>query len=345
MTTCAWHESRTHYGIVLNTSPNRFDGGAATFGSIFIDQDDPNTLFLFYSGAQDTNWSHAAIGLATSNNGLEFRKASNNPVLEGTLGSFCQKEALTPAVTRINNLFFMIFSGRPQTKWSSRRLGIAWADDPRGPWHIIGELIKPAYSWEGRGIDNGPSIIKLNNETVLVFYSNVSSSWFATFLRRLLIRRIGILKLRIRGTSMSKIEVHRFPANPLKHFNGPKGSWNESLFCPGYAQIQSAHYLFPAASTYSARFPYRQYIGIISSNSPFFRENVSRLKKLIDGPSEKSLIIPHIKSEIALDTPAPLWRAEGKLFLYYSVMDRADGVWKIALTTFDRQELEQVMMR
>jgi len=145
---------------------------------------------------------------------------------------------------------------------------------------------------------------------------------------------------------MSKIEVHRFPVNPLKYFNGSKGSWNESLFCPGYVQIEGVHYLFPAASTYSTGFPYRQYIGIISSNSPFFRENVSRLKKLIDGPLEKSLIIPHIKSEIALDTPAPLWKAEeGKLFLYYSVMDRADGVWKIALTTFDRQELEQVMMR
>jgi len=62
----------------------------------------------------------------------------------------------------------------------------------------------------------------------------------------------------------------------------------------------------------------------------------SKISKLIDGPTEKSQIIPNIKSEIALDTPAPYLDAEKhRLFLYYSVADRADKVWKTVLTTFN----------
>jgi hypothetical protein len=94
--------------------------------------------------------------------------------------------------------------------------------------------------------------------------------------------------------------------------------------------------MFPAASMYSVGFPYKQYIGMVTSNSHHFHKNMFRITKLIDGPLEKSKIIPSIKSEIALDMPAPLMNQEiRKLFLYYSVADRADGVWKTALTTFD----------
>lgn len=43
--------------------------------------------------------------------------------------------------------------------------------------------------------------------------------------------------------------------------------------------------------------------------------------------------MPNIKSQIALDTPCPIIK-EGKLYLYYAVMDRADKIWKTALTIF-----------
>jgi len=337
----AWLNRRVHHGVVLDVSQDGFDKGAAAFATVFIDKDDPTTSFMFYSGARDVYWSHSAIGLAISNDGLKFQKVSGNPILEGTGKSFCYKEAVTPAVTKVKNRLYMIFSGRP-SRWSSRRLGIAWADDPKGPWHLIGELIKPAFSWEGRWIDNGPSIVHLDEETVLVFYSNASSSLLGSFLRGYPIRRIGILKVRIRGTSKSRIEAHRFQRNPLKHLNGPRGSWNESLFCPGYMTIGGTHYLFPAASTYSIKFPHKQYIGMVASSSPFFIETESSTEILIDGPLEKSSIMPLIKGEIALDTPAPVLRTEeNELFLYHAVNDRADGVWKTALTTFDLKKSDQ----
>lgn len=332
-----WSKNRVHHGIVLDTSSQGFDRGSVISGSVFVDREDFNNLFLFYSGASDAASSHSAIGLATSNDGFEFRRVSKDPVFEGPRDSFCFKEAMTPAVTRVGNRFYMIFSGKPSAK-SYRRLGVAYADDPRGPWNLIGELIKPESLWEGRDLDNGPSIVKLDKETILIYYSNITSFKrrdIFTFLRRYPIRRIGILKVRFRGASMSSIQVYKFSGNPLKHLNGPKGSWNESVFCPGYLQLGSKHFLFPTTSTYSIGFPYKQCIGLAVSSSPYFSRDTTLLEKLIDGPSEKSLIHDQIKSEIAFDMPSPLLRTDkNELSLYYSVMNRSDGIWKVALTTF-----------
>lgn len=331
-------ESRTHCGVVLDVSPNRFDSGSASFGSIFIDEDNPNTLFLFYSGATNGQMRNSAIGLATSKNGLQFGKESKDPILRGSPKSFCHIQAVAPVVTKIQNRFFMVLSGKPSLN-SPRRVGMAYADDLNGPWHIIGEIIKPAQFWEGNEIDNGPSIAKIDKETILVYYSSITSPRafdILAILRRYAIRRIGILKVRIRGTSPSQIETMRFSGNPLKYLNGPKGSWNESVFCPGYIKLNEKHYLFPAASTCSVGFPYPQYIGMVTSSSPYFQKETSQTRKIIEGPSEKTQIIPNIKGKIALDTPAPYLDAERqKLSLYYSVADRANDVWKIALTTFD----------
>lgn len=330
--------SFSHHGVVLDVSSTGFDQKGASFGSFFVDKDDPETIFLFYSGSKNNKMIGASIGLATSSDRLNFRKEGKNPILIGSPSSFCHIQAVAPVVMKLHNRFYMILSGKPSLG-SSRRIGIAYADDPRGPWRIIGELIRPIRLWEGSGIDNGPSVVKIDNKTVLLYYSSITSTKaydLFTFLRRYPIRRIGLLKIRIQGTSLSSIETLRYAGNPLKHLNGPRGSWNESVFCPGHIKMDGTHYLFPTASTYSVGFPYKQYLGMAKSNSPYFHKNATQITKLIDGPKEKSKIIPNIKSEIALDTPAPYFDTEKrKLFLYYSVADRANEVWKIALTTFD----------
>jgi len=328
---------KVHHGIVLDVSQNGFDRGSVDFGSIFVNGDDPSVMFLFYCGTLDAEWSRSTIGLAVSNGGFKFRRTSDSPILEGDSDSFCHRQAFTPAVTRVGNRFYMVFSGS-RCSDKPRRIGIAYADDPKGPWRIIGEILKPTHLWEGVHLDNGPTLVKLDETTFLIFYSNITTPHnldiFAR-LRRYPIRRIGIAKIRIRGPSLSQIEVNKL-STPLKHLNGARGNWNESVFCPGYFQVNETRCLVPAASTYSVGFPYKQYIGIVTSNSPFFNRSQTRIKKLIDGPSEKSQIIPSIKSEIALDSPSPLIiKGKGKLFLYYSVADRVDYVWKIALTTFD----------
>ncbi|HKZ93511.1 MAG TPA: hypothetical protein VJ249_02870 [Candidatus Bathyarchaeia archaeon] len=333
-------QSKQHHGIVLDVSKNEFDQGSASFGSIFVDDDDPRTKLLFYSGALNGQMTKSGIGLATSKEGFLFHKESNEPVFRGDLGSFCHFQALVPIVMKVKHRFYMILSGKPSPN-EPRRIGMAYADDPKGPWHIIGELIRPGQFWEGNGIDNGCSVARIDEETILVYYSSITSPKTCdvfTFLRRYPVRRIGILKIRIRGTSRSNIEAMRFSGNPLKHLNGQKGTWNESVFCPGYIKLNDLHLLFPATSTYSTGFPYKQYIGLATSKSPHFPRETLKVRKLIDGPLEKSKIMPGIQSEIALDTASPYLDAgKHRLHLYYSVADRANESWKIALTTFSTE--------
>lgn len=331
-------ESLFHHGIVLDVSSTGFDSGSAAYCSIFVDEDDPSQLFLYYSGATNGQMRNSAIGLASSKNGLQFIRESKEPLLKGSLNTFCSAQAVAPTVIKIRNRFYMILSGKSSFN-SPRKIGIAYADDPKGPWHIIKELIKPTYLWEGNDIDNGASIIKVNDETVLVYYSSIMSPKLydiSAILRRYPVRRIGLLKVRIQGTSASQIEAMRFSGNPLRHLNGSKGSWNESVFCPGYVKLADKHYLLPATSIYSKGYPCKQYIGMVTSNSPYFNKDSSQAQILIEGSVERVKILPNAKSEIFLDTASPYFNAEKcQLFLYYAVADQANEIWKTALTTFD----------
>lgn len=310
-----------------------------------MDQDDPNKVFLFYSGVPDVGWSHGAIGLAVSNDGFNFRKVDDNPLIDGSENSFYAKEGVFPAVVKVKNRFYMVFTCRPSNK-HPRVLGIAYADDVKGPWDVIGKLIEPSYAWEGNHIENGPGIAHWSEDTVLVYYSSLSRrrtfrGFMARGLRRLripfpyfcFVRRIGILKVKIRGTTRSKIEALRYKNNPLGHLNGVRESWNESLFCPGYRLFDKTHCLFPVASIYSS-YPAKQSIGLTVSTQPFFPADGTSIRKLIDGSAEKKQIMPDSIGEIALDTPSPISRTKDDIYLYYGVMDRKDGVWKTALSTF-----------
>jgi len=321
-------------GVVLEASKKGFDAGAATFSTVLFDEENLDPIYLFYTGASEVvgphGWSSTSIGLAVSNDGLRFRKFTElNPILRSE--QFNYKEAVTPVVFKAGGYFYMVFAGKPPGK--RRRICIAYSEDPKGPWHFIKVLIKPKHLWEGRDIDLGPSAVKLTENEVLIYYSNVSRPpglWTRLFIPRYLLRRVGILKMKVR--SAKNIEVSRYKGNPLKHLNGPKGSWNESLFCPGYLRLRNAHYLLPSASTYSIGFPFKQYIGMITDSSPYFQRPES-VRILIDGPKEKEQIIPGIKSEIALDTPCPIVKGN-KIYLYFAVMDREYSIWKTALTIF-----------
>lgn len=302
--------------------PSRdFDAGASTFCCLFEEKNE-RKFYLFYTASVDNQWSSASIAVAKSRDGLSFKKLG--PVI--SIGV----QSVTPAVFEAFDRYYMVFAFKP-TKSKGRRLAIAVSDDPQGPWKFVQQLIEPEFEWEGKDIDIGPSVVCLNQNEFLIYYSNVSNNFS---LRRLIFgpkihRQIGILKLRI---SEHKMHFERFTKNPLSHLNGPRGSWNESLFCPGYLCIKDKHYLFPSASTYSIGFPYRQYIGLMKSSTPFF-EKLDFKDILIDGPRMKSQILPKVKSEIALDTPSPLMKGN-EMWLYYAVMDRADNIWKTSLSVF-----------
>jgi len=320
-----------HKGTILDVSESGFDAGGAAFASVFCDQENPDTIYLFYTGGADTALSRAGIGLAISSDGLRFQKLTDlNPLLEYDESN---GRAMTPAVFRVGCYFYMVYARNLPGQGA---IFMSYASDPKGPWHHIREIARPEHSWEQKHIDIGPSVVRLTEDEVLVYYSNVPGTLRAKFLQRCLfgskhpLRRIGMLRIRIR--SPSNLEIFKFEGNPLGHLNGPEGSWNESLFCPGYLRLGDVHYLLPATSTYSAGFPYRQYIGLAIDSSPYFQRPES-MRILVDGPREKDRILPGIRSEIALDTPCPVVRGH-KLYLSYAAMDRDNGVWRTVLTIF-----------
>ncbi len=330
---------KKHLGVILEPSETGFDAGAASFGCIFSEEDDPSKLYLYYSGAKDPEWKHVAIGLAVSHDGKEFKKFTQaEPLVDGEKGQFNSKESLTPAVVRIGNYYYMFFAGSSESAnplHYRRKIGVAYSNDPGGPWKVYGIIAEPLEYWEGRGIDLGTSIIKLSEREILIFYSNVNIKipFNVLFGYKFYRRCVGILKVKI--NSPSSIEALKYDGNPLRNLNGPKGSPNESLFCPGYFLFNNKHFLLPSMSTYSNGFPPHQYIGLTFDDNPYFK-NVTNISTLIDGSKEKKDILPHSKGEIALDTPFPIIM-ENKIYLYYSVMDRYDGIWKTALTVIDNK--------
>jgi len=330
---------KTHRGPILEPSEGGFDAGGATFCCAFVDDDDPSVTYLYYTGAKDPKWSHAGIGLAVSSDGQHFKKFEQSLLVDGSKGEFNSRQSATPAVVRLNNHFYMFFAGSSQNSFhvpGRSGIGAACSDDPRGPWKVAGQIAKPEAHWEGWGIDLGPSVVNLGGGRVLVYYSNVfntfpvklSYPFFPKYLRR----RLGLLSVTIR--SPTSIRAQKYGDNPLKHLNGPKGHPSESLFCPGHLSYDNRHVLLPSMSTYSAGFSFRQFI--VSDSTPFF-ENRNVVSVLIDGPSEKKEILD-ASSEIALDTPSPVLR-EDKVYLYYSAMDRHDGIWQTALSTIVRRSL------
>lgn len=261
-----------HHGIVLDVSDTGFDTHGATWASIFYNEPEICLFYTGFSGLSDHEDSKAKIGLAFSRNGLSFNKL-HEPVLDPE--EFNARRAITPAVFQIGSYLYMVFATDIKGKL---KIALAYSDDLKGPWQFIKIIKEPNHLWEGYNIDLGPAIVKYNGKnSILIYYDNIDNkiieyflkpSWWMTRRSLLWIRRLGILLLKIK--SPQDIEVEEFEQNPLKHLNGPLGSWNESVFCPGYIKLRKTHYLFPATSVYSIGFPYQQFIAIIEDRTPFF---------------------------------------------------------------------------
>ena len=112
---------KEHKGIILKPSKNSFDEGSSAFICAFVDSEEPKTTYLYYSGAKNTKWNQAGIGLAISNNGLNFKKfTKSNPLIECEKGKFNSRNSITPAVVRLRNHYYMFFVHllKPQEPYS-----------------------------------------------------------------------------------------------------------------------------------------------------------------------------------------------------------------------------------
>lgn len=131
------------------------------------------TYYMYYSASPAWNYNQFVIGLATSSDGVNWKKYSGNPVLSPTL----QWEGigvLYPAVIYDNNRFIMIYSNTDRTKF-----GIAYSNDGMNwtksttPTFTVSDTQKNLLH-----IDY-PFLIKIGNEYKLYYTGTFSDNSLA----------------------------------------------------------------------------------------------------------------------------------------------------------------------
>lgn len=140
----------------------------ATYACAFFDEDTDET-FLFYTEATP-DWSESHIEVAVSNDGIKFKPLSR----EEPLVKY-GRMTLTPAVFKVDDTFYMAFAFEGSDR--ERRIALARANDILGPYKILGELARPTALWEGHAVDLGPSVARISDRELLLFYSNTRTMW------------------------------------------------------------------------------------------------------------------------------------------------------------------------
>ena len=241
-------------------------------------------------------------------------------------------ESITPNAVRTPDGLMMAFAGRRAAN-ESRRIFIATAEALDGPWKVEGRPYVPREAWEGRNIDLGPGNM-VENGAVLFFYSSAYPRFrqvALTFLRKPHLpsrqnlmryekRRIGILRVNTK-------EPHDLGGGrePLP-LNCIRGTPCESVFCPGYADVNKVHLLFTACSNYSKGYPFEQSIGVVESASSPSTWSENQSIRTIVGSGD---LPPPFSSHPAFDTPDPVPLGNDTLTLYFSAMPRDLQRWSI----------------
>lgn len=313
--------------VLAGRNDGAFDSYSIAFPSVIKDGKE---IFLYYTGSPDKNWSHTSIGVAWSKDGIIFTKATDS-ILKDQSSSDFAKEAATPAVTKIGSNYFMVLSGRKR-RYNRRILGIACSDNPMGPFSLIKNLRKPEEPWEGFSIDNGTTLVKEDENTFFVYYSNCAPTLSDLMLRKTLRRRIGLLRVKIDGVSLASIHAEYLNSNPVVGLKGDVGDWNESTFCPGFFSDRGNNFFFFAASRYSVKPPY-QSIGYATVSSPLIHNVIGQPEKLIDG----TVFNLDKDAAIAFDSPSPI-KINHEISLFYSTMNRRTNRWQVVRSTISLEQ-------
>jgi predicted GH43/DUF377 family glycosyl hydrolase len=135
------------------------------------------TWFMWYSGRDG---STSRIGLATSPDGITWRKHPSNPVLDvGPAGAWDARYVEAPGVAFVNGVYYMLYTGRPE--FSQQQIGLAtsvdgieWKKYPGNP------VLAGAPGWEGSNV--GVSSLIARGDTFHLWYSaNGSGYWQAGY--------------------------------------------------------------------------------------------------------------------------------------------------------------------
>jgi len=139
-----------------------------------------NQYYLYYTGR---NMPYYSIGLAISNDGINFTKYSGNPILindkpwEGT-------GILYPTIFWENNVYKMVYMNAQGTGFGLAQSsdGINWTKDPQNPFFRKDQT---ANGWGNSNIAY-PNVVRVNND-FRIYYSGAANSYNPYY-------KIGFLK-------------------------------------------------------------------------------------------------------------------------------------------------------
>ncbi len=140
-----------------------------------------NQYFLYYNG-RNSNYTEK-VGLAISNDGINFTKYSGNPILindkpwEGS-GVMC------PSIYQENNIYKMVYMSAQGTGFgfATSTDGINWIKDPQNPFFIKEQTTN---GWGNANIAY-PNFIRVNDD-FRIYYSGAANSYNPYY-------KIGFLK-------------------------------------------------------------------------------------------------------------------------------------------------------
>ena len=94
--------------VLVHGPPGSFDSSQLGLGSVV--QMNATFFLMWYEGSNHISYLNGAVGLATSQNGINWTKYQGNPVLKST--SIDQKVIANPYVLRLKNTFNMWYTGK-----------------------------------------------------------------------------------------------------------------------------------------------------------------------------------------------------------------------------------------
>jgi len=159
----SWTKDTTN-NPVLTGSLGEWDEDGV--GSCCVIKESDTSYKIWYTGCKDYT---AAIGYATSSDGIVWTKSASNPVLEGSLGEWDEDGVLSPCVTKESDTSYKLwYTGRTddtldtvgsiQIGYATSSDGINWVKSGSNP-----VLVKGSPSdWDSRGVGVG-NVVMIDN--------------------------------------------------------------------------------------------------------------------------------------------------------------------------------------
>jgi len=149
-------------------SSGTWDDANVAFCDVYFDG---TTYYMWYTGNDGTR---SRIGLATSTDGRHWQRYTKNPVLTEGSSGWDSYLVSGSAVTVVNGIFYMVYSGSSTPGCCDFSLGLAYSSDginwTRGPTNPI---LTPGPGWEN--VSLGSHAVLFHDQKFHLWYSGLNS--------------------------------------------------------------------------------------------------------------------------------------------------------------------------